>query len=69
MYQDAMQSIRDNLIQKGPNRGLTHTVELIPSRQLDGQVYAIFFLSFFSFFATAHRQSTDHGNYHLNKII
>ena len=49
MYQDAMQSIRDNLIQKGPNRGLTHTVELIPSRQLDGQLNAILFI-FFNFF-------------------
>jgi len=32
MYQDAMQSIHSNLIRKGPNKGLTHTVEFIPSR-------------------------------------
>jgi endoplasmic reticulum Man9GlcNAc2 1,2-alpha-mannosidase len=42
MYTDAMQSIHVNLIQKGPNRGLTHTVELIPSRRSDGQMYAFF---------------------------
>ena len=38
-----MQSIHDNLIQKGPNRGLTHTIELIPARRSDNQVYAFFF--------------------------
>jgi len=38
MYQDAMQSIHDNLIRKGPNKGLTHTVELLPSRKSDGQI-------------------------------
>ena len=40
MYQDAMQAIHDNLIRKGPNKGLTHTVELIPSRQSGGQMFA-----------------------------
>jgi hypothetical protein len=40
MYQDAMQDIHRSLIQKGPNKGLTHTLELIPSRQSGGQVYA-----------------------------
>ena len=39
MYQDAMQAIHGSLIQKGLKKGLTHTVELIPSRQLGGQVY------------------------------
>ena len=40
MYQDAMHAIHDTLIYKGPNRGLTHTMELIPSRQSGGQMYA-----------------------------
>ena len=42
MYKDAMQSIHENLIQKGPKKGLTHTVELIPTRQ-DGKMYAFLF--------------------------
>ena len=47
MYQDAMQAIHDSLVQKGLNIGLTHIMELIPSKDSDGQVY-VFFL-----FATA----------------
>jgi hypothetical protein len=39
MYQDAMLAIHDTLIQKGLNRGLTHTMELIPSRQSNGETY------------------------------
>jgi mannosyl-oligosaccharide alpha-1,2-mannosidase len=35
-----MEAIRGNLIQKGLNTGVTYTVEQIPSRQTDGQMYA-----------------------------
>ena len=51
MHQDAMQSIHSNLIRKGPIKGLTHTIELIPTRQSGGGMYV-----FFSFFATVFKK-------------
>ena len=45
MYQDTMEDIHGSLIQKGFKRGLTHIMELIPSRQSDGQMYAFLFHS------------------------
>jgi mannosyl-oligosaccharide alpha-1,2-mannosidase len=38
MYQDSIDAIRDHLIGKGLNTGLTYTLELIPARQMDGQM-------------------------------
>jgi len=39
MYQDAMQAVHEQLVQKGTK--LRYTAELIPGRQADGQMYAL----------------------------
>lgn len=64
MYQDSMEAIHGTLIRKGINKGLTHTVELIPARQMDGQTYA-FLCSVYG----ASLTSTGYGDCRLNKII
>jgi endoplasmic reticulum Man9GlcNAc2 1,2-alpha-mannosidase len=55
MYQETMQAIHGSLVQKGIKRGLTHIMELIPSRQSDGQMYAFFVAASKGPLPTVHR--------------